>query len=137
VRGPGLAVQDGEGGSELVRHVMSDVGHADDGVLLSSSLKNLSILLHLIGKYCEKFQVKLVGSKTKLLSFNTMVADDQAAVEVLPPPSLSIPPPMMSMLGFSWLQPTVPISWTESGRLCLLSCMEDQPGGIEPTRQLH
>ena len=78
----GLAVQAGEGVNELVRQVMSAVGQADDVGLLSSSLKNLTILLHLIEMYCEKYQVKLVGSKTKLLSFNTKATADQAAVEL-------------------------------------------------------
>ena len=77
-----MAVQDGEWGSELVRQFMSAVGQADDVGLLSSSLKNLIIILHLIEMYCEKYQVKLVGSKTKLLSFNTKATDDQAAVEL-------------------------------------------------------
>ena len=78
----GLAVQAGEGGNELISQVMSAVGQADDVGLLSSSLRNLTILLHLIEMYCEKYQVKLVGSKTKLLSFNTKATADQAAVDL-------------------------------------------------------
>ena len=51
--------------------VLSAVGQADDIALISSSLRNLQNLLHLSKIYCEKYQVKLVGSKTKLLVFNS------------------------------------------------------------------
>ena len=51
--------------------VLSAVGQADDIALISSSLRSLQYLLHLSKIYCEKYQVKLVGSKTKLLVFNS------------------------------------------------------------------
>jgi hypothetical protein len=36
-----------------------------------STMSGLKALLQLTKMYCEKFQVKLVGSKTKLLVFTT------------------------------------------------------------------
>ena len=135
----GLAVQDGEGGNELVRQVMSAVGQADDVGLLSSSLKNLTILLHLIEMYCEKFQVKLVGSKTKLLSFNTKVTADQAAVE-LATTTISVAKQAVHPTSQAAHVGVIRASWTEcllTGSLCLLSCMEDQPGVIGQTQQQY
>jgi hypothetical protein len=58
------------------------VGQADDVGLLSSSLKDLKCLLHLTKMYCEKYQVKLVGSKTKLLIFTTKETVLQSKVEL-------------------------------------------------------
>jgi hypothetical protein len=66
----------------LVRQVLSGVGQADDVGLLSSSLMNLICLLHLTRMYCEKYQVQLVGAKTKLLVFNTKESLQQTTVEL-------------------------------------------------------
>ena len=58
--------------SGLRRQVLSGaVGQEDDVGLISSSLKSLNSLLHLTKMYFKRYQVKLVGSKTKLLVFNT------------------------------------------------------------------
>ena len=54
---------------ELLRQVLSGVGQADDVGLVSSDLKKLKLLLYLTILYCQKFQVKIVGAKTKLLVF--------------------------------------------------------------------
>ena len=69
-------------GSGLSRHVLSGVGQADDVGLLSSSLQSLKILLHLTKMYCSKYQVKLVGAKTKLLAFATKETAVRAKVEI-------------------------------------------------------
>ena len=66
----------------LVRQVLSSVGQADDVGLLSSSLLNLTCLLHLTKMYCNKYQVQLVGAKTKLLVFNTKDSVHQTALEL-------------------------------------------------------
>ena len=66
----------------LVRQVLSSVGQADDVGLLSSSLMNLICLLHLTKMYCAKYQVQLVGAKTKLLVFNTKESVHHTAVEL-------------------------------------------------------
>ena len=58
------------------------MGQADDVGLLSSSLMNLICLLHLTKMYCDKYQVQLVGSKTKLLVFNTKESVHHTAVEL-------------------------------------------------------
>ena len=55
----------------LVKQVMGAVGLADDVALLAGSLAKLQALLQLTKVYCEKFQVKLVGSKTKLIVYTT------------------------------------------------------------------
>ena len=56
---------------EMEKLLLSSVGQADDVGLLANSLKYLNLLLHLTVMYCEKYQVKLVASKTKLLVFST------------------------------------------------------------------
>ena len=66
----------------LVRQVLSSVGQADDVGLLSSSLLALICLLHLTKMYCDKYQVQLVGAKTKLLVFNTKESLQQTTVEL-------------------------------------------------------
>merc|ERR1719318_576744 len=67
---------------DLVRLVVSAVGQADDVGLLSSDLRRLKALLHLTKLYCDQYQVKLVGSKTKLLVFTSKATDLQARVEL-------------------------------------------------------
>ena len=66
----------------LLRQVLSAAGLADDVAILSSSVDNLKMLLHLTKQYCEKFQVKLVASKTKLLVFNTRQTKMQSMVDL-------------------------------------------------------
>ena len=68
--------------SGLVRQVLSASGLADNVCLLASSLSRLKILLHLTELYCDKFQVKLVWSKTNLLVFTTKDTQLQAKVEI-------------------------------------------------------
>jgi hypothetical protein len=66
----------------LLRQVLSAVGQADDVGLVSSDLKKLKLLLFLTKLYCQKFQVKLVGAKTKLLVFTTKHNSMQAMVDL-------------------------------------------------------
>ena len=47
--------------------VLSAVGQADDTVLMSNDIIKLNLLLHLAKNYCDKFNVQLSQSKTKLL----------------------------------------------------------------------
>ena len=67
---------------DLSRLVMSAVGQADDVGLLSTDLRRLKTLLHLTKLFCDKFQIKLVGSKTKLLVFTTKATAIQASLEL-------------------------------------------------------
>ena len=64
-------------------HVMSAVGQADDVCLMSSSLASLRVLLELTKLYCDKFHVKLVGSKTKLLVYKDKKTEVLAQVQLL------------------------------------------------------
>ena len=66
----------------LSRLVLSAIGQADDVGLLSTDLRKLKALLHLTKLFCDKYQVKLVGSKTKLLVFTTKTTDMQARLEM-------------------------------------------------------
>jgi hypothetical protein len=66
----------------LVRQFLGSVGLADDMGLLSSSLKSLQLLLHLTKIYCARYQVKLLGSNTKLLVFNKKETATQYTLEL-------------------------------------------------------
>jgi hypothetical protein len=66
----------------LVRQVLGGVGLADDVGLLAGSLAKLQALLHLTKMYCDKFLVKLVASKTKLLVYTTKHTELQSNVEL-------------------------------------------------------
>ena len=57
-----LAIQSTGG---VGRGVVSAIAQADDVALVSSSLKSLQALLLLTKLYCSKYQVRLVGSKTR------------------------------------------------------------------------
>ena len=47
--------------------VLTGVGQADDTVLMSNDMQKLQLIFHLALQYCEKFNVKLSPSKTKLM----------------------------------------------------------------------
>ena len=49
--------------------VISGVGQADDVLLLSNNIFNLSNILHLTLQYCEDYCLELCADKTKLLHF--------------------------------------------------------------------
>ena len=66
----------------LVRQVLGAVGLADDVALLAGSLAELKALLQLTKVYCEKYQVKLVASKTKLLVYSDKHTEMQSLVEL-------------------------------------------------------
>ena len=66
----------------LVKQVMGAVGLADDVALLAGSLAKLQALLQLTKVYCDKFQVKLVGSKTKLIVYTNKSTEMQSKVEL-------------------------------------------------------
>ena len=51
--------------------IISSVGLADDNALGANSITNLSNILYLALKYCEKYNVTLCADKTKLLMFGT------------------------------------------------------------------
>ena len=67
---------------KLEQLVLGGVGQADDVGLLASTLKRLKLLLYLTVLYCDKYQVKLVGSKTKLLVFNSSETEIQSRVDL-------------------------------------------------------
>ena len=56
-------------GEKLLGQNLGAVGLADDVGLLSNSVLDLKLLLHLSQEYCSKFHVNLVAEKTKLLIF--------------------------------------------------------------------
>jgi hypothetical protein len=62
--------------------VLSGVGQADDVGHLSNSLSDMKALLHLSQLYCEKYQVKLVAAKTKLLVYTTKETEMMAKVDL-------------------------------------------------------
>ena len=66
----------------LLRQVLGAVGLADDVGLLAGSLLKIQALLHLTKLYCDKYQVMLVGSKTKLIVYNTKYTEMQSKVEL-------------------------------------------------------
>ena len=51
--------------------VVGAIGQADDVILASNDIDSLRLLVTLTEKYCAKFRVKLVPSKTKLLAYST------------------------------------------------------------------
>ena len=51
--------------------VISAIGQADDVVLVSNSIDNLKHLAWLTERYCQKYRVKLVAAKTKLIAYCT------------------------------------------------------------------
>ena len=66
----------------LIQQVLGSVGLADDVGLIAGSLSQLQALLQLTKIYCDKYQVKLVGSNTKLLVYTTKLTEMQAKVEL-------------------------------------------------------
>ena len=66
----------------LIRLVLGSVGLADDVGLLAGSLAKLRALLHLTKLYCDKYQVKLVASKTKLIVYSDKHTVMQSRVEL-------------------------------------------------------
>ena len=62
-------------GVDLGSCTVSAVGQADDVLLCSNSIDSLRLLATLTEKYCEKFNVKLVPSKTKLLGYSAANKD--------------------------------------------------------------
>ena len=69
--------------SGVLRQVISAAGFADDVGLLASSMQKLKVLLHLTMMYCDKYQVKLVWMKTKLLVFTSRQTETQARLQVV------------------------------------------------------
>ena len=64
----GQAVTDA---GHIQHNVLSGVGQSDDVALLANFLQDLKALLHLSKLYCDKYQVKLVAAKAKLLILTT------------------------------------------------------------------
>ena len=58
-------------GVNLGSTVVSAIGQADDVVLAANDVDSLALLAQLTEKYCAKYRVTLVPSKTKLLAFHT------------------------------------------------------------------
>ena len=58
-------------GVSLGEITVSGIGQADDTALISNRIQNLMYLLHLTKIFCQKYQVKLCSSKTKLQAFAT------------------------------------------------------------------
>ena len=62
--------QRSELGVNIGSAVISDVAQADDVLLLARTISDLHLLATLTEKYCQKYRVKLVPSKTKLLVYS-------------------------------------------------------------------
>ena len=58
-------------GVNLDSVVISAIGQADDVILCSNDIDCLRLLVTLTENYCQKYRVKLVPSKTKLLAYCT------------------------------------------------------------------
>ena len=58
-------------GVDLGSIVISAIGQADDVILCANSIDCLRLLVTLTENYCNKYRVKLVPGKTKLLGFST------------------------------------------------------------------
>ena len=58
-------------GVDIDSTVISAVGQADDIVLVANDLDSLDLLVKGTERYCKKYRVNLVPSKTKLLAFCT------------------------------------------------------------------
>ena len=56
-------------GVTVMNEVVAAICQADDTVLVSNDVRQLQLLLQLSLAYCEKYQVRLSASKTKLLVF--------------------------------------------------------------------
>ena len=67
---------------QIKHNILSGVGQSDDVAHLANSLKSLQALLHLSQLYCDKYQVKLVAAKTKLLIFTNKETEMIAKVDV-------------------------------------------------------
>ena len=63
--------QDSKLGIPLRNVSVSSIGQADDTVLISNDLRSLQFLLLLTKNFCDKYQVKICGEKTKLQVYNT------------------------------------------------------------------
>ena len=64
-----LTSQNSNLGVNIKSSVISAVGQADDVILFSNTIFNLNLLSSITQHYCNKFRVKLVPSKTKLLAY--------------------------------------------------------------------
>ena len=58
-------------GVDLGSCVISAIGQADDVILCSNNIDCLSLLVSLTESYCNKYNVKLVPGKTKLIGFSS------------------------------------------------------------------
>ena len=68
--------QDSELGVDIKSCVVSGIGQADDVILPSNDIRNLSLLAHLTEHYCDHHRVTLVPSKTKLLPIYSKKQED-------------------------------------------------------------
>ena len=64
-------------GVNIYDQCISCISPADDAVLLSCSLVNLKLLLHLTVVYCKKYDVELVADKTHLVAFTSGHVDEE------------------------------------------------------------
>ena len=125
----------------LVRQVLGGVGLADDVALLAGSLTKLQALLHLTRMYCDKFLVKLVASKTKMLVYTTKHTELQSKVELatttIKVDEPSLPPRrhhmLVSCVVLRVVDPTLLLACQPIGKLCLLCCMLVWQRGIGQT----
>ena len=84
-------------GVTVRNQTISCITLADDGVLLSNSIRNLHHLLFLTIQYCKKYRVELVPDKTKLLVF----ARNNDTEQVLYPKLISSISINAELIGFS------------------------------------
>ena len=144
-----MTAQESELGVDMGDHlVLSAVGQADDTVLMSHDIIKLNLLLHLAKIYCDKFNVQLSQSKTKLLlipppqiqtcvSFNPIKIDDKEVQFVDQADHVGMVRakegnmPNIFKRDFSFQE----ISW-ESGLLWLSKRTQIQPSSL-PSHYIH
>ena len=75
-----------EDGGLMVERVLSNVEQADDVSLLATSLDQLKCILDLTKEYCDKYNVKLVPFKSKLLVYHDPRIFHEILTELLTKP---------------------------------------------------
>ena len=63
--------QNSELGVDIGSSTVSNVGQADDVFIAANDIDSLALLVRLTEKYCSKYRVTLVPSKTKILVYHT------------------------------------------------------------------
>ena len=85
----GTSAQNSNLGVTVMGITISSITLADDTVLVSNSIINLHLLLHLTTEYCKKYRVELVPDKTKLLVFSKNASPEVQYARLISPITLN------------------------------------------------